>query len=99
MASCDLVQWMLINDHRYSFIVSSDEIMYLRMDVGCIVEDGRFLFCEPRLHYSLPINITDSFDAKERTITVRMGSLVLFWLVILDDNGCKLPEDTGKCIN
>lgn len=88
-----------MNNHRYSFLVSSDEIMYLRMDVKHVVEKGRFLFCEPRLHYSLPLKITDLFDAKEGTITVRLGLLYLFWLVIRDDKGCKLPEDMGKCLN
>ncbi|KAF3032051.1 hypothetical protein E8E12_001089 [Didymella heteroderae] len=95
----DLVQWMLMNNHRYSFLVSSDEIMYLRMDINQVVEKGKILFCEHRLHYSHPMKITDAVDTEKGTITVRMGLLYLFWLIIRDDKGCKLPEEMGNCLN
>ncbi|KAJ4375463.1 hypothetical protein N0V86_006994 [Didymella sp. IMI 355093] len=95
----DLVQWMLMNNHRYSFLVSSDEIMYLRLDVEQVKEKGRTVFYEPRLHYSQPAKITGAFDPEAGTITVRMGLLYLFYLVIRDREGSVLPEEMGYCLN
>lgn len=90
---------MLMNNHRYSFLISSDEIMYLHMDVEEIKEKGKTIFWQPRLHYSEPMNITDTFDAEKETITVHMGLSYLFWLVIQDDENWKLPEEMGNCLN
>jgi hypothetical protein len=90
---------MLMNNHRYSFLVSSDEIMYLRMDVEEIKERGKTVFQQPRLHYSEPMKLTDAFDAENKTITVRMGLFHLFWLVIQNDDSWKLPEELGNCLN
>jgi hypothetical protein len=90
---------MLMNNHRYSFLVSSDEIMYLRMDVEQVKEKGRTVFYEPRLHYSQPAKITDAFDPETGTITVRMGLLYLFCLVIQNRKGSVLPEEMGRCLN
>lgn len=88
-----------MNSHRYSFLVSSDEIMFLRMDVKHVVEKGKVVMCEPRLHYSHPMQLTDPFDAEQGTITVRLGLLYLFWLILRDDKGCQLPEELGNCLN
>lgn len=76
-----------MNNHRYAFLVSSNEIMYLRMDVKHVTEKGKALFCEPRLHYSHPMKLTDSLDAAKGTVTVRLGLLYLFWLVIWVQKG------------
>ncbi|KAF1924782.1 uncharacterized protein M421DRAFT_270754 [Didymella exigua CBS 183.55] len=95
----DLVQWMLMNNHRYAFLVSSDEIMYLRMDVEEIKEKDKIVFRQPRLHYSEPMKITDAFDAEKETISVRMGLLYLFWSIIQDGENWKLPEEMGNCLN
>ena len=88
-----------MNNHRYAFLVSSDEIMYLRMDVKHVTEKGKALFCEPRLRYSHPMKLTAPFDAAKGTMTVRLGLLYLFWSTIWVENGWQLPEEMGKCLN
>lgn len=95
-----------MNNHRYAFVVSSDEIVFLRMDISEIeYEDKRrkrglkTILHEPWLYCSRPMSITDSFDAKKRTITVRMGLFHLFWLAIQNDQMWRLPDEMGNCLN
>lgn len=88
-----------MSSHRFAFLVSSDEIMFLRMDVEEIKEKGRTVFFQPRLRYSEPMSITDAFDAEKKTITVRMALTYLFWLVIHDGENWRLPEEMGNCLN
>lgn len=88
-----------MNNHRYSFLVSSDEVMYLRMDVKEVQYRDKTVFHEPRLHYSKPLKIADIFDAKEGRITVRMGLFHLFWLAIQNDRLWQLPDEMGNCLN
>ncbi|KAJ8106143.1 hypothetical protein OPT61_g9736 [Boeremia exigua] len=101
----DISQWMLMNNHRYSFLASSDEIMFLRMDVKTIkVKDRerslvpKAVLCEPWLHYSEPMKISDAFDAKEKKITTRMGIFHLFWLALQSDYTWRLPDEIGNCL-
>ncbi|KAH6642993.1 hypothetical protein C7974DRAFT_303875, partial [Boeremia exigua] len=102
----DIVQWMLMNDHRYSFLVSTDEIMFLRMDIKAVKVNDRnnnlqpkTVLYEPWLHYSVPMKIADAFDYGKNTITTRMGIFHLLWLVIQDDRKWRLPAETGNCLN
>lgn len=95
-----------MNNHCYSFLVSSDEIMFLRMHIKEVsFEDRRrglkpeTILYEPWLHCSEPMKITDTFDAKEGTITVRMGLFHLFFLAIQNDNMWRLPDEMGNCLN
>jgi len=88
-----------MNNHRYSFLISSDEIMYLRMDVEHVVFKGKVVFCEPKLYYSHPMKLTDQFDAADGTITVRLGLLYFFWLVVWVEKSWQLPEEIGNCLN
>ncbi|KAJ4988155.1 hypothetical protein SVAN01_06407 [Stagonosporopsis vannaccii] len=102
----DIVQWMLMNNHRYSFLVSSDEIMFLRMHINEVKFedkksglDPKTVLYEPWLYYSKPMKITDTFNAKEGTITVRMGLFHLFFLAIHNDKMWRLPDEMGNCLN
>lgn len=88
-----------MNNHRYAFLVSSDEIMFLRMDINEVQYNDKTIFHEPHLHYTEPMKITDTFDAKEGTITARMGLFHLFWLAIQDDQLWLLPDEMGNCLN
>lgn len=85
---------------RYSFLVSSDEIMFLRMEIEERKVKGKTVLFEPWLHYSEPMKIMDVFDEEKRTITARMGIFHLFWLVSQNDRDTwALPDETGNCLN
>lgn len=94
---------MLMNNHRYSFLLSSDEIMFLRMDINERKHEANqtstTLFHEPWLQYSTPMKITEVFDAEARSITTRMGLFYLLWLVMQNDGSWRLPDEMGNCLN
>src|SRR5690349_18391739 len=77
----DIAQWMLMNNNRYAFLVSSDEMTFLHMEVRKITFRERTLFYEPWLHYSPPMKIADEFDMERGSVTVRMALLYLFFEV------------------
>ncbi|KAJ4365486.1 hypothetical protein N0V95_000421 [Ascochyta clinopodiicola] len=96
----DLVQWMLMANLRYSFLVSSDEIIFLRIDIEEKKVGGKTALFEPWLNYSEPIKITDAFDAGEGTITVRMALLHILWLVAQNGREAwSTPDEMGNCLN
>ncbi|UPX13315.1 uncharacterized protein EKO05_0003831 [Ascochyta rabiei] len=96
----DLVQWMLMANLRYSFLVSSDEIIFLRIDIKEKKVGGKTVLFEPWLNYSEPMRITDAFDAGNGTITVRMALLHILWLVAQNEReDWSTPDETGNCLN
>lgn len=85
---------------RYSFLVSSDKIMFLRLDVEEKKVGEKNVLVEPWLNYSEPMKITDVFNMEERTVSVRMALLHVYWLVI--QNGkhkWAAPDEQGNCLN
>ena len=91
---------MLMANLRYAFLVSSDEIVFLRVTTEERKVGEKTVLIEPWLHYSEPMKINDTFDAEKRTVPVRMALLHLFWLVI--QNGREkwsLPDELGNCLN
>lgn len=64
----DVVQWMLMANLRYSFLVSSDEIMFLRIDIEEKKFRGKTVLVEPWLNYSKPLKITDVFNPNEKRL-------------------------------
>jgi hypothetical protein len=91
---------MLMSNIRYSFLVSSDEIMFLKVDIRDKKAGEEHVLAEPWLNYSEPIKITEVFDAERKTITVRMALLYLLWLVVQNgkDKWC-LPDELGNSLN
>lgn len=84
----------------YSFLVSSDEIMFLKLEIQeKRVLDERVLM-EPWLHYSEPIKFSDDYNEEPCSVTVRMALLYLFWLIVQNDREewC-LPDEMGKSLN
>ncbi len=92
-----------MSNHRYSFLVSSDEIMFLRMEVREVKNTENILnattvLCEPWLQCSKPMKIADSFSLESRTISTRMGLFHLCWLALQTDRMWRLPDEMGNCI-
>jgi hypothetical protein len=95
----DIAQWMLMNNNRYAFLVSSDEITFLHMEVRPISHQNKTLFYEPWLHYSPPMKITDTFDLEKEEVTVRMALLYLFCEVMGRQHGeWALDDEMGNCL-
>lgn len=96
----DVVQWMLMANLRYSFLVSSDEIMFLRIDIEEKKFRGKTVLVEPWLNYSKPLKITDVFNPNEKKITARMALLHMLWLVVQNGKAkWSVPEELGNCLN
>ncbi|KAG9188099.1 hypothetical protein G6011_02022 [Alternaria panax] len=106
----DIAWCMLVTSTNYGFVVSSDEVIFLRFDIDTCVEkvdinilkpDLSPLFEwvdvleEPHLFYSDPIKFTDAFDWAEGNITVKMGLLHLIHEVVTKE--WKMQENQGKC--
>jgi hypothetical protein len=106
----DIAWCMLKTDTNYGFVLSSDEIMFLRFDISTCVEEvdinrrnrellPRFEWVdvleEPHLFYSDPIKFTDAFDSAEGKITARQGLLHLIHEVVT--KGWKMQDRKGKC--
>jgi hypothetical protein len=96
----DIVQWMLMCNIRYSFLVSSDEIMFLKLDIKEKKIGDKVVLTEPWLNYSVPTKIADSFDTEKRTVTIRMGLLHLLWMTVQNEQDvwC-LPDELGYSLN
>ena len=95
----DIAQCMLMNNNRYAFLVSSDEITFLHMEVRKITHRERTLFYEPWLHYSPPMKIADKFDVEKESVTVRMALLYLFCEVMQWQGGeWALDDEMGNCL-
>ena len=96
----DIAQWMLVHGTRYAFIFSSDEIMFLRYDIEEKTCQGKTVIKEPWLNYTKPMKITAALDPEEKTVTVRMGLMYLFWLAVQNERKtwC-LPDDIGNAAN
>lgn len=91
---------MLMANLRYSFLVSSDEILFLRITTEEKKVGEKTVLIEPWLHYSEPMKINDTFDVEKRTVPVRMALLHLFGLVIQNGKeNWSLPDELGNCLN
>jgi hypothetical protein len=95
---------MLMSSNKYGFVVSGDEIMFLKLDVEEKVEynthDDRepvSLFFQPWMSYSAPIKLSDIFDADDGTVSVRMAMLYLVNCSVSDD--WQLPAEIGGALN
>jgi hypothetical protein len=101
---------MLKTSTSYGFVVSSDEVMFLRFEVNTCIEhvDVNILrpelfplfgwvdvLEEPHLWYSDPIKFTDVFDPAEGRITARLGLLHLVHEVTVKE--WKMQDDKGRC--
>ncbi|KAL1795260.1 hypothetical protein ACET3X_007076 [Alternaria dauci] len=106
----DVAWCMLKLSTSYGFLVSSDEIMFLRLEIDTCVEEvdinirkpdlpPQFAMVdvleEPHLFYSDPIKFTDVFDSTERKITVKMGLLYMMHRVVMND--WNMQEKKGRC--
>ena len=90
---------MLMNNNRYAFLASSDEILFLHMEARKITHKGRILFYEPWLHYSPPMKIADSFDPGKGEVTVRMALLYIFCVVMeKEEEEWALDDQMGNCL-
>lgn len=91
-----------MNNHRYAFLISSDEIMFLRMEIKEVTLEvnntSTPVYHEPWLHYSNPMKISDAFDADSKSITTRMGIFYLLWLCTQSENTWRLPDGMGNSL-
>jgi hypothetical protein len=82
---------MLMSSNKYAFLVSADEVMFLKFELVEKVEyptrdsEPVDLFVEPWLMYSDPIKFTDIFDEEKGTVSVRLAMLYLL--------ACSVQED------
>lgn len=95
---------MLLSSTSHAFIVSADEIMFLKMDIREKVEypdpdDGKpvDVFCEPWLRYSNPIRFTDGYDSVEKSVSVKVAMMYMFHSCMGDK--WELPELSGSSLN
>ncbi|CAN9350892.1 unnamed protein product [Alternaria alternata] len=106
----DIAWCMLKISTSYGFLVSSDEVMFLRLDVNTCIEevdinilqpelsplfDWVDVLQEPHLFYSDPIKFTDAFDSVEGKITVKMGLLHMIHEIVVKD--WELQDNKGRC--
>jgi hypothetical protein len=75
---------MLKSSIKYAFLVSANEVMFLKFDAIEKVEydthdDGEpiDLFVEPWLHYSTPIKFSDVLDEANGTVSVKLALMYL----------------------
>jgi hypothetical protein len=92
---------MLLSSTRYAFIVSADEIMFLKFDLVDQVEiapDGRVvkLWTEPWIYHSKPLKLTDGLDPDKGTVSVKMAMLYLLHCSM--QVGFQLQEDIGRSL-
>jgi hypothetical protein len=106
----DVAWYIFKNNVMYGFIVSSDEIMFLRFDIDTCVEEVNLyhdrpelspcmecvdIMEEPHLWYSDPIKLTDTFDSAEDGITVKLGLLHLLHEMV--STKWKMQDEKGRC--
>ncbi|KAH8623262.1 hypothetical protein IG631_21741 [Alternaria alternata] len=106
----DIAWCMLKISTSYGFLVSSDEVMFLRLDINTCIEevdinilqpelsplfDWVDVLQEPHLFYSDPIKFTDAFDLAEGKITVKMGLLHMIHEIVVKD--WEMQDDKGRC--
>ncbi|KAL6152860.1 hypothetical protein ACJBU6_08034 [Exserohilum turcicum] len=99
---------MLACDTKYGFIISSDEIIFLRFDIVKrsikvnVARKGdppRFewvdVMAEPNLFYSPPIKHTDVLDEEKGTVSVKLALLHLIHTTVASE--FKMPAEKGNC--
>lgn len=95
---------------RYAFLISSDEIMFLKFDIVQRVENVNHArrgetpdfeqvdtIKEPWLYFSDPIKYTDELDETKGTVPVRLALLYLLHTSTMSD--WRLPTDMGSALN
>jgi hypothetical protein len=105
---------MLKGNTSYGFLVSSDEVMFLRIEIETSVSEVNIavpgeepeyadidLFTQPRLCYSDPIKHTDILDPEKGTLPVKLALLHVVHLVMVGlGEYWKMPmEEKIKCAN
>jgi hypothetical protein len=94
---------MLLSSTRHAFIVSADEIMFLKFEMRHKCEydtpHGNPIdtICEPWLSYSSPIKFEQLLDTERGTISANLG--LLHSLYNLTQVAWELPEDMGSSLN
>ncbi|KAF1828221.1 hypothetical protein BDW02DRAFT_652181 [Decorospora gaudefroyi] len=104
----EIAQSMLKANVNYAFLVSSDEVMFLRYDIETRTEyvnlalpdqaphfDDVDVNIEPRLCFSDPIKHADVLDEVEGTLSVKLGLLYMVHTVMTND--WQMPEEKGNC--
>jgi hypothetical protein len=96
---------MLKHNITYGFVVSSDEIMFLRFDIDTCIEQVNINSfrpdCPPMIEWMEtveephPIKFTDDFDSAEGKVTVNLGLLHLIHEVVT--KACKMQDQKGRC--
>ncbi|XP_014558296.1 hypothetical protein COCVIDRAFT_94942 [Bipolaris victoriae FI3] len=103
----DIARWMLECNTEYGFLVSSDEIIFLRfaivykgkkMNVAEPGEPERLAFVytmvEPSINYSDPVKHSEMLDDTNSTVTVRMALLYLLHTTVM--KRFQMPEQKGN---
>jgi hypothetical protein len=92
---------MLMSATRHAFVVSADEIMFLKFDIiqkqhypDDPKEDPTDVFVEAHLMYSTPIKLNGLFDEDSGEVPVKMALLYLMHCVTLE--GWQMEEDLGN---
>ncbi|KAF2820669.1 hypothetical protein CC86DRAFT_360526 [Ophiobolus disseminans] len=97
----DIARFMLMSSTRYAFLLSSDEIIFLKTEImsKCEYPRGRDpvdLFVEPWLFYSAPIKFTDILDEDKGTIPVKLA--LLYLLQLSKQGGWQMHEEIGDSL-
>ncbi|EUC42232.1 hypothetical protein COCMIDRAFT_104056 [Bipolaris oryzae ATCC 44560] len=103
----DIARWMLECNTEYGFLVSSDEIMFLRF---AIVHKGKkmnvaqpgepehvafvYTIVEPSINYSDPIKHNEVLDEKNGTVPVRLALLYLLHTTVV--KRFQMPKQKGN---
>ena len=100
----DIAQFMLLSSTRYAFLISANEIIFLKFDMTEKVEynthdnrDPVDLFIEPWLSYSAPITFTDLLDEKKNTVSAKLA--LLYLLHCSTQEGWQMSPETGTRLN
>ena len=101
---------MLMERIRYAFLTSSDEVVFLKLDIHERAETVDVAkrgvssnvvqvttFKEPWLCYSTPIAYTAELDEEQGTVPLRLALLYLLQTSTLSE--WQLPQDVGPALN
>ncbi|KAF2033189.1 hypothetical protein EK21DRAFT_59214 [Setomelanomma holmii] len=102
----DIASYMLLSSTRYGFIVSANEIIFLRFECREKVEydvpdpeedDPIDLFVEPWLSYSQPISFGEVLNETEGQEKVPVKLALLYVLYLGTQEGWDLYGEYGEC--
>ncbi|KAH8728443.1 hypothetical protein GQ44DRAFT_609535 [Phaeosphaeriaceae sp. PMI808] len=86
----DIVQFMLLSSTRYAFLVSADEMMFLKLNA---VEKLHYnasnnavpVFVEPWISFSRPVKFDDVFDERTGKVPVKLALLYMLYRCSQED--------------